>query len=54
MKSTHLPHQEQKEEVYMDNGRTDQNGNVIVINDLTKQFDDITAVDGYARVTKSG
>jgi ABC-2 type transport system ATP-binding protein len=30
----------------MDNGRTAQNGNVIVINDLKKQFDDITAVNG--------
>jgi Neuraminidase (sialidase) len=30
----------------MDNGITAQNGNVIVINDLVKQFDDITAVNG--------
>ena len=29
----------------MDNGRTAQNGNVIVIKDLTKQFDDVTAVN---------
>jgi ABC-2 type transport system ATP-binding protein len=30
----------------MDNGRTAQKGNVIVIKDLTKQFDDVTAVNG--------
>ena len=30
----------------MGNKRTDQNGNVIVIRDLTKQFDDVTAVNG--------
>jgi len=30
----------------MDNGKTAQDGNVIVINDLVKQFDDIIAVNG--------
>jgi ABC-2 type transport system ATP-binding protein len=30
----------------MDNGKTPQNENVIIINDLVKQFDDITAVKG--------
>ena len=30
----------------MDNGSVTQNGSVIIINDLTKQFDDVTAVSG--------
>ena len=30
----------------MNNGRSTQNGNVIVIDELVKQFDDITAVNG--------
>lgn len=30
----------------MENARTPQNGNVIPINDLVKQFGDITAVNG--------
>jgi len=38
----------------MDNGRTAQNGNVIVIKDLTKQFDDITAVDGLNLEIRKG
>ena len=38
----------------MDNGRTAQNGNVIVINDLTKQFDDITAVNGLNLEIRKG
>ena len=38
----------------MDNGGTAQNGNVIVINDLTKQFDDITAVNGLNLEIRKG
>jgi ABC-2 type transport system ATP-binding protein len=38
----------------MDNGRTAQNGNVIVIEDLTKQFDDITAVNGLNLEIRKG
>ena len=37
----------------MDNGRTAQNGNVI-INDLVKQFDDITAVNGLNLEIRKG
>jgi ABC-2 type transport system ATP-binding protein len=38
----------------MDNGRTAQNGDVIVIKDLTKRFDDITAVDGLNLEIRKG
>ena len=38
----------------MDNGRTAQDGNVIVVKDLTKQFDDITAVDGLNLEIRKG
>ena len=38
----------------MDNGRTAQNGNVIIINDLVKQFDDITAVNGLNLEIRKG
>jgi ABC-2 type transport system ATP-binding protein len=38
----------------MDNGRTAQNENVIVINDLVKQFDDITAVNGLNLEIRKG
>jgi ABC-2 type transport system ATP-binding protein len=38
----------------MDNGRTAQNRNVIVINDLKKQFDDITAVNGLNLEIRKG
>ncbi|MGB3712905.1 MAG: ATP-binding cassette domain-containing protein, partial [Candidatus Promineifilaceae bacterium] len=38
----------------MDNGRTAQNGNVIVINDLVKKFDDITAVNGLNLEIRKG
>jgi ABC-2 type transport system ATP-binding protein len=38
----------------MDNGRTPQNGHVIVINDLVKRFDDITAVNGLNLEIRKG
>jgi ABC-2 type transport system ATP-binding protein len=38
----------------MDNGQASQNGNVIVINDLKKQFDDITAVNGLNLEIRKG
>jgi ABC-2 type transport system ATP-binding protein len=38
----------------MDNGRTAQNGDVIVIKDLTKRFDDITAVNGLNLEIRKG
>jgi ABC-2 type transport system ATP-binding protein len=38
----------------MNNGRTAKNGNVIVINDLEKQFDDITAVNGLNLEIRKG
>ena len=38
----------------MDNGRTPQNGNVIVIHDLQKRFDDITAVNGLNLEIRKG
>jgi ABC-2 type transport system ATP-binding protein len=38
----------------MDNGRTAQNGDVIVIKDLTKQFGDITAVNGLNLEIRKG
>ena len=38
----------------MDNGGTAQNGNVIVINDLVKQFEDITAVNGLNLEVRKG
>jgi len=38
----------------MDNGRTAQNGNDIVIRDLTKQFDDVTAVNGLNLEIRKG
>jgi len=38
----------------MNNGRTAQNGNVIVINDLVKQYDDITAVNGLNLEIRKG
>jgi ABC-2 type transport system ATP-binding protein len=36
------------------NGQVAQNGNVIVINDLTKQFDDVTAVNGLNLEIRKG
>ncbi len=38
----------------MDNGRTPINGNVIVINDLVKHYDDATAVDGLNLKIRKG
>ena len=38
----------------MDNGRTTPNGNVIVIEDLTKQFGDVTAVNGLSLQVRKG
>jgi ABC-2 type transport system ATP-binding protein len=38
----------------MDNGKTAQNGNVIVINDLVKKFDDVTAVNGLDLEIRKG
>ncbi len=38
----------------MDNGRTDQNGNAIVINGLVKHFGDIKAVDGLDLEVRKG
>ena len=38
----------------MDDRRMPQNGNVIVINDLVKQFDDITAVNGLNLEIRKG
>ena len=38
----------------MDNGRITENGNVIVINDLVKKFDDITAVNGINLEIRQG
>lgn len=42
------------EESTTDNGRTVQNGNVIVIKDLTKLFDDVTAVNGLNLEVRRG
>ena len=41
-------------ETYMDNDKEVQNGNVIVIKDLKKQFDDITAVKGLNLEIRKG
>jgi ABC-2 type transport system ATP-binding protein len=41
-------------EIYMDNGRTAQNNNVIVINDLVKHFDDVKAVNGLSLEVHKG
>ena len=38
----------------MDSGTTPQNGNIIVINDLVKQFDDVTAVNGLNLEIRKG
>ncbi len=38
----------------MDNGRTAQNGDVIVINDLVKKFGDVTAVNGLNLEIRKG
>jgi len=38
----------------MDNGRTSQNGNVIVIKDLVKNFGDVTAVNGLTLDIRKG
>jgi ABC-2 type transport system ATP-binding protein len=38
----------------MDNGRTAQNGNVIVVKDLTKRFGDITAINGLNLEIRKG
>jgi ABC-2 type transport system ATP-binding protein len=38
----------------MDNGRTAQNGNVIIINDLVKKFGDVIAVDGLNLEIRKG
>jgi ABC-2 type transport system ATP-binding protein len=44
--SFHLSPREYSKEVYVENGAVAQDGSAIVIRDLTKQFDDVTAVNG--------
>lgn len=45
---------EWKEGAIMDGARTIQNGDVIVINDLTKQFEDVRAVNGLNLEIRKG